>query len=314
MLKRIKDIVRGRPRAMHDRGAWHAYRGVRAVQRAGARAGLPIPGRYSPPSEWDVIHVESADLVAARPGVERRAVSDLPSVEVDRAGRLIALDALPSSGSSARHRVRVVRRDPKWADLRDELYGLTQLAPQGVYQALLHPDLDYFTTHRKDDRWEMISRALPVKSGRVLDLGANLGYFSTRFSKLGFECTAVESNFMYIDFIKRLREPRGAHYRVTGESMFALQPGPVDIVLALSLFHHFLRTHELFDQLKGFLRRLDARYAFFEPHQTGQGFHGSAIDLSEEEFVAFVCEHGRFSNTERLGVSSRGRPVFLLSQ
>ncbi len=231
-------------------------------------------------------------------------------IDSESAGRLSAAAA---AGQTA-FDVEVVCRHRSWAEFRKELYLYSRLSAKGCYQPLLHPDLSGIPQHRGEERWDMMAAHLPFESGSLLDIGSNLGFFCHCFEGVGFDCTAAETNFMYRHFMRRLRRAQGKSFQIVAGSVFELDAPRYDIVLALSIFHHFLREPALFELLKAFLRRLDVGAMFFEPHETGKGFAGAHVDFSEQEFVDFVLEHSGLTHSEFLGRCRRGRPLYLLSR
>lgn len=211
--------------------------------------------------------------------------------------------------------VQVEKRHYNWARFRKELYLHSQLYPKGIYQPLLHPDLQKIPHHRKgeEDRWELIKKNLPFTKGTVLDIGSNLGYFCHKFEELGFECYAVEKNYKYLYFLKKLRVIEHKKFKVLSKSVFDIKTKKYDIVLALSIFHHFLRTKKLYNKMTKFLGELDMKIMFFEPHETGHGFKHAYIDYSEIEFVNYILENSCLNNYKFLGRGERGRTLYLLS-
>jgi 2-polyprenyl-3-methyl-5-hydroxy-6-metoxy-1,4-benzoquinol methylase len=211
--------------------------------------------------------------------------------------------------------VQLEKRHYNWARFRKELYLHSQLYPKGIYQPLLHPDLEKIPHHRKgeEDRWALINKNLPFIKGTVLDIGSNLGYFCHKFEELGFECYALEKNYKYLYFLKKLRDFEHKKFKVLSKSVFDIKTKKYDIVLALSIFHHFLRTKKLYNKMTKFLDELDMKIMFFEPHETGHGFKHAYIDYSEIEFVNYILENSCLNNYKFLGRGERGRALYLLS-
>ena len=209
--------------------------------------------------------------------------------------------------------VKVTRRHYRWAKFRKEVFVFSQEAIKGTYQPLIHPDLQRIRCHRKEDRWELMANNLPNRHGTVLDIGANLGYFCHKFEELGFDCYAVERNYKYLYFLKKLRVIEHRKFKTLPQSVFDIKTKKYDIVLAFSIFHHFLRTKDLYHKMTKFLGELDMKIMFFEPHETGHGFENAYIDYSEIEFVNYVLENSCLNKYKFLGRGERGRSLYLLS-
>lgn len=103
------------------------------------------------------------------------------------------------------------------------------------------------------------------------------------------------------------------NFKVIHKSVFDIKRKNYDVVLALSIFHHFLRTKELFNKMTEFLTELKMKIMFFEPHETGHGFKNSYIEFSESEFVNYILENSCLNHYKYLGRGERGRSVYLLS-
>jgi hypothetical protein len=209
--------------------------------------------------------------------------------------------------------VIVTRRHYQWAKFRKEVFDYSQEQAKGAYQMPIHPDLQKIRSHRKEDRWELMANNLPVKTGTVLDIGANWGYFCHKFEDLSFECYAVENNYRWLYFLKKLRGIENKKFEIIASSVFDIKRKQYDVVLALSIFHHFLRSKVLYGKLTKLLGELDMKVMYFEPHEIGRGFPGAYIDYNETEFVDYILRHSCLSKYQLLGRNERGRNLYLLS-
>jgi len=246
-------------------------------------------------------------------------ISDEIKVAIDRNGRFLlengeirlAIAKILELGSIP---VIITRRHYQWAKFRKEVYLYSQQQPKGAYQPLIHPDLQKMPSHRKEDRWELMVGNLPLSSGTLLDIGANWGYFCHKFEDLGFDCYAVECNYRWQYFMKKLRDVENKKFEIIQRSVFDIKRKKYDIVLALSIFHHFLRSKVLYDKLTRLLGELDMKVMFFEPHETGHGFKDAYIDYSEIEFVNYIIENSCLNRYKLLGKGERGRNMYLLTR
>ncbi len=244
--------------------------------------------------------------------------NDEVRVAIDRSGKFLlengivrlAIAKILDLGSIP---VVVERRHYQWAKFREEVFWHSKQQSKGAYQIPIHPDLQKIRSHRKEDRWELMASHLPIKNGTVLDIGSNWGYFCHKFEDLGFDCYAVERNYRWVYFLKKLRDVENKKFEIMRGSVFDIKRKKYDIVLALSIFHHFLRSKALYDKFTKLLGELDMKFMFFEPHQTGHGFPGAYIDYNEDEFVSFVIENSCLNKHKLLGRTERGRNLYLLS-
>lgn len=241
--------------------------------------------------------------------------------------QLLGLERIP---------VLVTRRHAQWAALRRAV--LRVVAERGFFhQPFGHPDLDCLnawygselarTAVYGEERWAYLRDAIsdlgfliagrsePHAAGHnpqstLLDIGAYFGAFCHRFEELGFACTAVEPDPLNADVLRRWRAIKGRRFAVRHMSLFDLQETTFDVVLALNIFHHFVRTPQEADQLAAFLRRLRCRAIFFEP-DSNEGID-AYHHFSDEEFIAFVQAHTGLRQAHFLGGAREGRNVYLL--
>jgi hypothetical protein len=239
-------------------------------------------------------------------------------VRIDRNGSFLLEDGVSSLAASKKSGarsipVRVTKRHYKWAAFRREVFLYSQEQPKGAYQQVIHPDFQNIRFHRRDDRWEIISKNIPLSGGSVLDIGSNWGYFCHKFEDLGFDCCAVEHNYRWLYFLKKFREIENRKFEIIPHSIFDVKRKSYDIVLALSIFQHFLKTKELYDRLTKLLGELDMKAMFFEPHVPGEGHKGAYVDYDEDDFASYIVSHSCLSKYKLLGRSERGRNIYLLS-
>jgi 2-polyprenyl-3-methyl-5-hydroxy-6-metoxy-1,4-benzoquinol methylase len=263
-------------------------------------------------------------LLRSQHFVDLIAIGDEVTVNVGRDG-----DLLFSNGA---HRlaiakllgikqipVKIAVRHREWAAL---IVGLLQYAKTlggELYQPATHPDLtDIPASHRCEDRFLMIRDNISAMKGRLLDIGANLGYFCHRFEEEGFECYAIEELAKELYFLRKLRRAENRRFKIVGESIFNWsQVGAIyfDVVLALNVFHHALKTKESYYKLVALLQNLQMGELFFEvagEHETQM--EGAYRNYSPSEFADFVMRVSTLKHAEIIGKASDGRTIYRLSQ
>ena len=264
---------------------------------------------------WD-LRKERLGSIGTEPG--NTDTSDEIKVAIDRHGGFLLesgrqrLAKARESGTGSIP-VIVARRHYQWAKFRKEIYEYSLEQPKGAYQALSHPDLQKIRTQRKEVRWELIEKNLPLRSGAVLDIGSNWGYFCHKFEDLGFDCFAVELNYRWRYFLKKLKKAENKRFEIIPRSVFDIKRKKYDIVLALSIFHHFLRSEVLYNKLTRLLGELDMKVMYFEPHQAGRWYADAYVDYSETEFVDYILQNSCLSKYKLLGITERGRNLYVLS-
>jgi len=195
---------------------------------------------------------------------------------------------------------------------RQLLCRISSLSAIGLYQMVDHPLLRDISHHRGDDRTQIvIDTCLNVNPESALDIGANMGQLSQTLLRQGLPTMSVEMNRLYYRLLSDRLRMYDQSDRFCG-SVFDLAHYNYDLVVAFSIFHHFLVTEELYKNFCEFLPKLRCRYMLFEPHQSKHGFSNAYMDFDEDEFCDFICEHSVLKSYERIGESVRRRPIYLL--
>jgi hypothetical protein len=221
--------------------------------------------------------------------------------------------------------VKVLVRHRQWVEFRNFLAGLAGEAAavsgrRTLYQNPIHPDLqDLPFEHACEDRFEALRKHAGTGGGAVLDIGANLGYFCHGFEALGYSCYALEHLAQLALAADRIRIAEGRKFTVVAEDLFVaaqrepLLGRPFAIVLALNIFHHFLKQRELFEKFTVWLSGLQVGTMFFEPHCAREPqMTGAHVNLDEREFVAFVLANSMLNHAELVHRCHDGRPIYRL--
>ncbi|MHA1279871.1 MAG: class I SAM-dependent methyltransferase [Candidatus Helarchaeota archaeon] len=214
--------------------------------------------------------------------------------------------------------VKIAFRHPDWMRFRKRYEKLAVGRGSEAYQPSLHPDLSHISAQQGSvERLEMINRNLSINEGRLLDLGANLGYFCIHFENQGFECVAVENSPRFAYCLEGLKRSLNKNFTIITDSLLdskEIIQEPFDVVLALNIFHHLLKRKETFQKLVLFLEHLECSEMYFEPHlfEDPQMSH-SYINMHEEEFAEFVRQKLKLNQSEIIGRASDNRPVYKIS-
>jgi 2-polyprenyl-3-methyl-5-hydroxy-6-metoxy-1,4-benzoquinol methylase len=215
--------------------------------------------------------------------------------------------------------VKIVVRHPEWMRLRKELllYAESMKMDRKIYQPILHPDLNDIPAHHDcEDRFKMIKENMSIKQGCLLDIGANLGYFCHRFEDEGFDCYAIEDSHVNFYFLSKLKRAENKQFKTIKESVLEchkIRDIHFDVVLALYIFHHFIKTKETYYRLIDLLKNLKAEKLFFAPHLPDEAqMQGAYKNYSPEEFVKFIIENSSFKKADFIGVAKDRRPLYKL--
>ncbi len=221
--------------------------------------------------------------------------------------------------------VKVKVRHEEWQKFREYMFTMVAggggAAKDGVlYQSPIHPDLHEIPAeHSCEDRLKVLLPHLRVRSGALLDIGCNLGFFCNGFERAGLECTGLEYGPDIAYAANRIALAEDRRYRViNGDVLDPRVHDPIvrrsfDVVLALNIFHHFMKTKVDHDRLIVLLGKLRPAQLFFEPHRTDEPpMQGAYANLEPEEFVAFVQTHAGLAHAEYIHTAPDGRKLFSL--
>jgi 2-polyprenyl-3-methyl-5-hydroxy-6-metoxy-1,4-benzoquinol methylase len=212
--------------------------------------------------------------------------------------------------------VMVTWRHKEWVLFRAQILDYAHRHEGKIYQPITHPDLSDIPAAHSDIRFNFIKSNLNIKSGSILDIGANWGYFCHRFEEEGFHCYAVEKGSEDFYFLNKLKIAEKRQFAAIHSDIFDLyEKSEFDIVLALNIFHHFLKTSDEYEKLVNFLRKLSAKIMFFEPHLPNEPqMQGAYHNLDNNEFVKFVAENTGLTNWDCIGFGEEGRPIYRLTK
>lgn len=200
--------------------------------------------------------------------------------------------------------------------LRKEI--LVFFSGKKAYQPLILSTLSDIPYHQGSElRYKIIKENLGVKSGSLLDIGANLGYFCHKLEEDGFDCYALEENRILCYFAEKIKRAAGQKFKIIPQSIFEYQQNKdldFDVILALSVFHNLLAREDLYFNLLRLLKRLKAKELFFETYLPSEFKEGEYYkNYTPQEFVGFIMENSCFTKAEFIGQSEEGRPLYKLT-
>jgi hypothetical protein len=326
------DVVRGLREHFVDGVAWQETdfyrRVVRAIEKGVHKWGCQDVGEFDQRLEGlehlyeeirDHGYRTQEDLGTDEPRDEIR-------VGIRRDGRFIFFDG--------RHRLAIARllglrqipvrvsvRHTEWEEFKQRIAKYASKRAGRVYQLIDHPDLIDMPAHHGLERIGMIRESLqgyvPTGKKRLLDIGTHWGYMAQQMERFGFDVTAVEANKTCARFAEEIRVATESNFTVWQGSIFDYPDAEQhDAVVAVSIFHHFIKTEELHQQLVAFLERLSIDLMIFEPHLNdppGQ-MRGAYRNYPPQEFAGVVAKHARLSTVEHIGTAPDGRPLYKLTR
>ena len=183
-----------------------------------------------------------------------------------------------------------------------------------LYSAIPHPDFAHLRASRGSERFDLIKPHLSPDGGTALDLGAHFASFSHWLEEAGYRVTAVEHSPLYAEVARQVRDLCGKRFEVVEGSIFDLPELNYDVVLALNIFHHFLKTERKFKAFEALLARLNCQVMFFESHVFEEAQMSDAHrNMNPEEFAQFIADRTGLTDIQPIG-RDRKRIVFKLAR
>lgn len=242
------------------------------------------------------------------------------TVRIGRHGEFIFEDgrhrlAIAKIVGLSRIPVLVTWRHKKWFEFRAEIVHYTRCHSGRTDQPLTHPDLSDISSQEGDTRFRIICSNLPFKGGSLLDIGARWGYFCHKFEDEGFRCYAIEKKLDNFYFLNKLRIAEKRKFTAVRADISEFWgKNQFDVVLALNVFHHYLKSVEDYNNLVQFLRRLSTKVMFFEPHlPSDTQMHGAYRNYGNEDFVELIAQHTGLRHWECIGCGENERPIYKLT-
>jgi hypothetical protein len=219
--------------------------------------------------------------------------------------KVLGIDSIP---------VKVTVRHADWIQFRKEVIEYARSQNGKLYAPITHMDLTNMPSNFDDERFELLMANLDLIQGTVLDIGSHWGYFCHRFEEVGFDCYAVENAAIHVHFLERLKRAENRKFKIIHGDIFDLhEKVDFDIVLALNIFHHFLKSQSTYEQLQQLLQRLDMKVMFFQAHNPDEAQMTEAYrNFDGDEFSAFILENSCLDEAHPIGRGEDGRVIYKL--
>lgn len=219
--------------------------------------------------------------------------------------------------------VMVFVRHRKWQDFRESvIYYAAHQRNHELFQPIVHPDFADVPYDNENDS-EGLMKAIRTHLGKsrggvMLDIGANIGFFCHKFEDLGYKCYAVEDDQWPFQILEKIRIAENKQFAAINGSILdtrLVRNTKFDVVLALNIFHHFLKTESSFSRLKDLLAVLEMDTMFFEPHNPKERQMKDAyVNYDAVEFVDFILGNTSLRKSEAIYTARNGRTLFKLSK
>jgi 2-polyprenyl-3-methyl-5-hydroxy-6-metoxy-1,4-benzoquinol methylase len=221
--------------------------------------------------------------------------------------RVLGIETIP---------VKISVRHSDWMQFRKEVIEYAKSQDGKLYAPITHIDLAHIPAYFGEERFELLMANLEMTSGSVLDIGSHWGYFCHRFEEAGFDCFAIENAAIHVHFLEKLKRAENRRFEIIHGDVFDLrEKAEFDIVLALNIFHHFLKTQSSYEQLQQLLQRLDMKVMFFQAHCSSEPQMAKAyVNYDEEDFADFILQNSCLNRARLIGRGKDDRAIYKLER
>jgi len=257
----------------------------------------------------------------AKMSYNKKCKEDEITVNIDRNGNLLF--------NNGRHRLSIAKilnidkvpikitvRHKKWTDFKKEISAYAEKNAGKVYQTLMHIDLKDIPSHYGHERFYLIKKNILSQKGKLLDIGAQWGYYCHQFEKIGFDCYAIENNPKQLYFLKKLKKAGNKKFKIIPKSIFKSYNKlnkNFDVVLSLNIFHHFIKHKKSYYQLIQLLNHLKMKEMFFQAHKPNEPQMKNAFkNFSPENFASFILKNSCLKQKKCIGQTKDGRYIYHL--
>ena len=200
------------------------------------------------------------------------------------------------------------------AELTDKIQDYVRRHRGRLYAPILHPTFSHIPYKHGPERFDLIAPHLEFKNGTVLDMGSHFGYLAHRLEELGYSVTVVEKSPTCVYFMTEIRDLCDREFDVVQDSIFNVSNLQYDIVTAMNIFHHFMKTKDMFEKLEEFLRRLKCRMMIYQAHDPAEPqMDGAYRNMAPKEAAHFLSERLSLPRIVEIGSDRKRRKMFNLT-
>lgn len=196
------------------------------------------------------------------------------------------------------------------AELIREIESYARRRKGKLYNPIPHPAFAHLPYRHGPERFDMIAPHLGFRNGTVLDIGSRFGYMAHRLEDMGYSVTAVEVAKDDMYFLTEIRDLCERRFEVIHDSVFNLDKLEYDVVIALNIFHHFMKTRDTFEQLDDFLGRLKCRMLIYQAHYPHERqMAGAWRNMTPDEAVQYLSEKLSLPRITEIGSCRKTRKI-----
>ena len=180
-----------------------------------------------------------------------------------------------------------------------------------LYAPLSIPDFQ-FPTVFGNERVDAVLRLMPDDCEKIVDLGAHWGEVSQLFAATGRSVLAFEKDAEYLRVLRLYREYSARSFEIADRDFLDERPLVADGVIAFNIFHHFLKSEEIFVRFSEWLGNLQCSFLAVQLHsQSETQMQGAYRNYGATQFVSFLSEKTGLEEAIDVGRYDN-RPVHVL--
>jgi len=182
-----------------------------------------------------------------------------------------------------------------------------------IYAPIPHPIFRGLEC-KHSDRSEIIKKKIQeskdLRTG--LDIGSHWGEMCYTLEDAGIEVTAIEKSRKIYQVLTELKKDLERNFNTIHGNVFSLKEIKYDVIVALNIFHHFLKQKDTYDEWLKLLKRLDCKVMFFQAHNPKEKqMIGAYKNFNSEEFVDVILKNSCLNTSEL--ILDGDRPLFMLT-
>lgn len=183
-----------------------------------------------------------------------------------------------------------------------------------IYAPIAHPAFSGVPSRWSPNRFEQIAAHIAPGPGTALDIGSHWGHIAHMLEDMGYAVTACESSPRHLYFLKEIRDLCGKQFEIFPGSIFDLPDPDYDLVMALNIFHHFLKREDRFHKFDAFLGRLKCRTMVYQAHRPKDRATMEAAGhyMEAPEMAQYIADKLSLSTVEQIG-DENGRKIYKLT-
>ncbi len=212
----------------------------------------------------------------------------------------------------------IIKRHKEWMKFRTNVkFYFRNHQHKNQLQVFTHPDLRNICFKKGEIPYKIIRENISISKGTFLDIGAKLGYFCFKFEDEGFLCYALEENQKLRHLLEKLKRVENKNFKIIPGSIFNFKKNQditYDVILALNIFHKFLKNEETYFKFIEFLNRLKAKELIFgacNPRDFRKKNYYR--NYKPDEFVKFIIQNSCMNKAKFICKTKTGRSLYKLT-